>query len=106
MSKIIELLLNIVYSGLTFFKRINSKKELDRALLLGLAHMEIARECKRYIRRGWLSHEEYEDLNDYLYEPYTKCGGNGSGERLMNEVKKLPIREYGWNLKKENENDK
>ena len=28
----------------------------------------------------------------YLYEPYEEMGGNGSARRVMEEVRKLPIR--------------
>lgn len=35
--------------------------------------------------------DEYENLNDYLYEPYAAAGGNGSAKRVMEEVKKLPL---------------
>lgn len=35
---------------------------------------------------------EYENLNDYLYAPYEKMGGNGSARRVMEEVRRLPIR--------------
>ena len=106
MSKILELILNIVYSALTFLKGFNTKKETDRAILIGLAHRAIIEDCKYYIQRGWLTHEEYEDLHDRLYEPYRKSGGNGSGERLMNIVNTLPIREYGWEKDDENHKNK
>lgn len=31
-------------------------------------------------------------VNDYLYAPYEKMGGNGSAKRMMEEVRRLPIR--------------
>lgn len=45
-----------------------------------------------YIKRGWITKDEYEDLRDYLYKPYKELGGNGSAERIMLEVDKLEIR--------------
>ena len=50
----------------------------------------------RYIDRGWITQDEYENLNSYLYEPYKKLGGNGSALRVMQEVNKLPIRNQGF----------
>ena len=35
---------------------------------------------------------EYENLNDYLYAPYEKMGDNGSAKRVIEEVRRLPIR--------------
>ena len=61
-------------------------------MLLGLAHDRIIWLCEKYIDRGWISTEEFENLHDYLYIPYKEMGGNGSAERLMNIVKTLPIK--------------
>ena len=54
----------------------------------------------KYIERGYITRDEYENLHDYLYVPYNKMGGNGSAERIMDEVKKLPIREHPNHLGK------
>ena len=45
-----------------------------------------------YIERGYVTQDEYENLQVYLYEPYEEMGGNGSARRVMEEVRKLPIR--------------
>jgi hypothetical protein len=37
-----------------------------------------------------VTQDEYENLKVYLYNPYNKLGGNGSAERTMNLVDKLP----------------
>jgi len=47
----------------------------------------------KYLKRGFITHEEYENLVKYLYKPYQKIGGNGSALRLMEEVNKLPIKQ-------------
>jgi hypothetical protein len=60
--------------------------------MLGLAHNEIIQQSLIYIARGWLTKDEYEDLMKYLWEPYSKFGGNGLAEKVINEVKGLPIR--------------
>ena len=58
---------------------------------MGLGHDRLVYLCMRYIERGWVSSDEYEDLNKYLYSPYTEMGGNGTVKKLMSEVQKLPI---------------
>ena len=62
------------------------------AMLIGLAHDRIMYLGMHYIERGYITSDEYENLNNYLYEPYKKLGGNGSADRIMNEIKTLPIR--------------
>ena len=44
-----------------------------------------------YITKGSITQDEYENLYKYLYSPYKANGGNGSAERLMREIDKLPI---------------
>ena len=44
------------------------------------------------IQRGWITKDEFENLNDYLYRPYEELGGNGTAEKIMQEVRKLPLR--------------
>jgi hypothetical protein len=61
-------------------------------MILGLGHDKIIYLGKEYIARGWITSDEYENLHDYLYMPYKNMGGNGSAERIMEEVKKLPIK--------------
>lgn len=78
----------------TFLQSRMNKKSLTRKMLLGLAHDRIIELCMNYIDRGTVTHDELENLLDYLYEPYEKMGGNGSAKRLVEIVKGLPVREY------------
>ena len=68
------------------------KNNAERKMLVGLAHDRIIHLGMVYIERGYVTQDEYENLNDYLYTPYEKMGGNGSAKRVMEEVRKLPIR--------------
>ena len=63
-------------------------------LMLGIGHREIVECGMEYIERGYITKDEYEDLMHYLYEPYVELGGNGTAERIVNKVKKLPIKEH------------
>ena len=72
------------------------KKDAKTKMLLGLGHDRIISLSMRYIERGWITQDEYEDLNKYLYLPYREMGGNGTAERLMIEVRKLPIHHISY----------
>lgn len=73
-------------------KRDQNKSATTR-LLLGIGYREIVKLCIEYMQRGSITKDEYEDLIKYLYDPYMELGGNGTVERLMLEIKKLPIME-------------
>lgn len=68
-----------------------AKKDSNTRLLVGIAHDRITYLGMKYVERGSITQDEYENLNDYLYEPYAAAGGNGSAKRVMEEVKKLPL---------------
>ena len=72
-------------------KRVD-KGDAQRKMLVGLAHDRIIHLGMVYVDRGYITQDEYENLNDYLYTPYEKMGGNGSAKRVIEEVRKLPIR--------------
>lgn len=69
-----------------------SSKDAESKMLIGLAHDRIVYLGMRYIERGYITEDEYENLYDYLYKPYEALGGNGSAKRVMSEVNKLDIR--------------
>ena len=68
------------------------KNDAERKMLVGLAHDRIIHLGMVYIERGYVTQDEYENLNDYLYAPYEKMGGTGSAKRVIGEVRRLPIR--------------
>ena len=70
----------------------SKSKTSEQKLILGLAFIEIVKKCESYIQRGWIEAEEYKELNHYLFEPYQQMGGDGTAQRLIKEVEKLPIK--------------
>lgn len=94
----LELALTVLASVLAssgfwaFIQSRRDKKDAKTQLILGLAHDRIMYLCMSYIKRGYITPDEYENLYEYLYKPYEKMGGNGSAKRLMEEVKHLPTR--------------
>lgn len=80
-------------SGLwAYLMKRNENKDIKTKMLVGLAHDRVMSLGIMYIERGYITHDEYENLRIYLYEPYEKLGGNGSAKRIMQEVDKLPIK--------------
>ena len=71
---------------LTHRKSKNDAESMERKALLGILHQELKRECKKYIDRGEIHINEYEELRKYIWEPYKGLGGNGTGEELMDAV--------------------
>lgn len=74
-----------------YMQRRQERKSANTRLLLGMAHDRIVYVGKTYIHRGFLTLDEYEDFMKYLYEPYSEFGGNGLAERIVDEVKRLPV---------------
>lgn len=96
--EIIKILITSVFTVLacsgfwTWIQKKADKKDAKTEMLIGLGHDRIISLGMHYLDQGWITHGEYENLHDYLYEPYHKLGGNGSAERIMKEVEKLEIR--------------
>lgn len=100
MESIIEIIVTVFCSVLAssglwaFLSKRADRKDAKTEMLIGLAHDRITFIGMKYVERGWLTRDEYENLYVYLYKPYEALGGNGSAKRVMKEVEKLPIREH------------
>lgn len=75
-----------------FLQKLADKKDIKTKMLIGLGHDRIVYLGMKYIERGWITKTEYENLHDYLYEPYETMGGNGSAKKIMEVVEKLPYK--------------
>lgn len=95
--QLVQMVVTIVCSVLAssgfwaYLQKRNEKNDNKTKLLIGLAHDRIMSLGTKYIARGSITRDEYENLHDYLYGPYEAEGGNGSAKRIMAEVDKLPI---------------
>lgn len=102
MSDIIQIIVTIVCSVLassglwSFIQARREKKDAKTQMILGLGHDRIVNQGMIFIKRGWLTQDEYENLHDYLYVPYEKMGGNGSAKKIMAEVERLPIKPISY----------
>ena len=80
-------------SGLwALIQKLLERKSAKTKMIIGLGHDRIISLGMQYIERGWISTSEFENLEKWLYSPYEQMGGNGAAKRIMEEVKKLPIR--------------
>ena len=95
---LLEMIVTIICSVLAssgfwaYVQKKNEAKDVKTKVLIGLGHDRIVFLGMKYIERGWITQDEYENLYDYLYQPYEQLGGNGSAKRIMDEIKKLEIR--------------
>jgi len=77
-----------------FWAYVMSRRSLKSAttkLLMGLAYDRITYMGMKFIEQKIIYKDEYEDFRRYLYEPYKELGGNGTADRIMAEIAKLPI---------------
>lgn len=94
MDTIIISVVTAVFASTGFWAFITgllSGRDAQKKLLVGLAHDRIIYLGGLYLERGSITRDEYENLHDYLYKPYAKLGGNGTAEKIMADVTKLPI---------------
>ena len=95
---VIQLIVTVVASVLassglwTYIQKKADKKDAKSRLLLGLAHDRIIFLGSSYIERGYITKDEYENLHDYLYVPYSEMGGNGTAKKVMQAVDRLELK--------------
>lgn len=69
-------------------------KEKDTGVQMtrGLAHYQIIAEGQKYIERGWITHEEYDDFMKYLGNAYLESGSNGLAKKMIDDISDLPFK--------------
>jgi hypothetical protein len=70
----------------------NKKVSIEGRMLRGLAHDRICELGEKFLKQGYITRDEYENLHDYLYLPYKELGGNGTAEKIVNDCKKLKLK--------------
>ena len=77
-------------------QRRDTKESAESQMLKGLAHDRICSLGNDYLRQGYITPADYQNIHDYLFVPYKRLGGNGTADKIMREVSDLPMRdEYG-----------
>lgn len=74
-----------------FIQSKSTHKTASERMILGLGHAEIFRVTEKYIHREGITADELEDLDKYLYKPYSELGGNGTAKTMVDKCKELPI---------------
>lgn len=74
-----------------YLRKRSEEKDSGYKLLLGLAHYKIVELGVEYLDKGFVTKDEYDDLVRYFWDPYIDLGGNGSAERIMRLVQRLPL---------------
>lgn len=74
-------------------EQMSSTLKLQGQVLKGIGHDRIIYLGKIFCEQGYVTTDEYENLNEYLYKPYIDLGGNGTAKKMMSQVDKLPIRD-------------
>ena len=98
MGNLVEIIITVICSVIassgfwTFVTKRRDNNNAEAKMILGLGHVKIIETCEKYLDRGYIRQDEYDSLYNYLYLPYKELGGNGTAERMINEIKKLPIR--------------
>lgn len=78
---------------INWYNHKHTKMDATARMLLGIANKIICESCRKYISRGYITKEEYEDLKKYLCDPYFELGGDGTVARLFKEVNdRIPIK--------------
>lgn len=76
----------------TIWNAHSKKVSIEGKMLRGLAHDRICELGEKYLARGYITKDEYENLHDYLFLPYQALEGNGTAEKIVNDCGKLPMR--------------
>lgn len=79
-----------------FWAFVMSKQQRNDALaqaVRGLCHDRIMELGSTYCQRGWITHDEFENLNEYLFKPYKGLNGNGTADKMMKEIDRLPFKD-------------
>lgn len=59
-------------------------------LLLAIARNQLIEQGREYLKRGYITMDEYEEYEDQ-YKLYSELGGNGLARRVFEQVDELPM---------------
>ena len=71
--------------------KVEATVDVLKSISLGVLYDRAKYLGEKYIERGSITVNEYNDYVKYLYAPYHKAGGNGTIDKIMEEINDLPI---------------
>ena len=70
------------------------RNDSEERLLLGIARSQLVHEGRKYLKRGYITMDEYEEYEE-RYKLYHNLGGNGLAHRIYKQVDNLPMMPNG-----------
>ena len=97
MLEIVTTIISIVTTALSTYlvswsQQNKSKKDYTQEALKILLKSELTKEYIELIKKGFVTFDELESVNE-VYEAYHNLKGNGTGTKMIEEIRKLPIKE-------------
>ena len=82
-------------SGIWAWARTRSERnDSEDKLLLQVAKNQLVSQGRKYLKRGYITMDEYEEYESE-YKVYESLGGNGLARRVFKQVDDLPIMPNG-----------
>lgn len=70
------------------------RNDSEDKLLLQVAKNQLVAQGREYLKRGYITMDEYEEYESE-YKVYTDLGGNGLARRIFEQVDELPMMPNG-----------
>lgn len=70
------------------------RNDTEDKLLLHVAKNQLVYQGRKYLKRGYITMDEYEEYEDN-YKLYSGLGGNGLARRIFEQVDELPMMPNG-----------
>ena len=87
-------------SGIWAWARTRSERnDSEDKLLLQVAKNQLVSQGRKYLKRGYITMDEYEEYESE-YKVYESLGGNGLARRVFKQVDDLPIMPNGIDERK------
>lgn len=73
-----------------WIKTKTDRNDSEDRLLLAVARNQLVEQGREYLKRGYITMDEYEEYEDH-YKLYSDLGGNGLARRVFEQVDNLPM---------------
>lgn len=91
----IDLKLEPILEDIEEIRRHVTERDLENDtkinLIVSSYRFRLIQLCKIYLKQGYLTTEQYEQINEF-YDLYFKLGGNGQAKEFYDQILKLEIR--------------